>query len=310
MTTRAPIRIGFTRRMAVIPSDQESNVILSEVGRRGPSGWRGPRVEGPVVAFRRGVAAGFLIFALLLSAPPTFLAQQPDSPSPVVLDRAVAVVNKHVILASDLDDEIRLSVLDPDTVPQVELTRQQALDQLISRTLIEQQIRQQDVEAIEPSQAEVNARLREIRAEVPICVRQNCASDAGWKAFLAAHGLTAERVEAYLRYRLEILRFIEQRFRQGIQISPQQIETYYHDTLLPQYAPGETVPPLDQVAPRIQEILLQQQVNMLFDNWLTNLRQQGDVEVLDSDLAPQPTPQPAPAAQTLASPGGTERGSR
>jgi hypothetical protein len=240
--------------------------------------------------------------------------QAASSAPPLVLDRAVAVVNKHVILASDLDDEIRLSVLDPNTVPQVELTRQQALEQLISRTLIEQQIRQQDVEAIEPSAQEVNARLHEIRAELPICVRQNCASDAGWKAFLAAHGLTAERVEAYLRYRLEILRFIEQRFRQGIQISPQQIETYYHESLVPQYASGETVPPLDQVTPRIQEILLQQQVNELFDNWLTDLRRQGDVEVLDPELAPQPAPapapQPAPAAQTPASPGGAERGSR
>ncbi len=256
----------------------------------------------------------YILFALLLSAPSIAAAQQPGPSTALVLDRAVAVVNKHVILASDLDDEIRLSVLDPNTVPQVELTRQQALDQLISRTLIQQQIRQQDVDAIEPSPEEVNARLHEIRAEVPNCVRQNCASDAGWKAFLAAHGLTEERVEAYLRYRLEILRFIEQRFRQGIQISPQEIDLYYHETLAPRYAPGETVPPLAQVAPRIQEILLQQQVNVLFDNWLTNLRQQGDVEVLDPDLAPnlapQSTPQPAPAEETPAHPSGAEGGSR
>lgn len=257
----------------------------------------------------------WMLAALLAAAAPSCAqpaqasasqAQASLSASPLVLDRAVAVVNKHVILASDLDDEIRLSVLDPNTVPQVELTRQQALDQLISRTLIEQQIRQQDVEAIEPPQQEVDARLHEIRTEVPTCVRQNCASDAGWKAFLAAHGLTAEHVEAYLRYRLEILRFIEQRFRQGIQISPQQVETYYHDTLLPQYVPGETIPPLDQVAPRIQEILLEQQVNVMFDNWLTNLRQQGDVEVLDPDLIPQP----APATEAPAGPSGAEGGSR
>ena len=318
MTTRAPIRIASTRQTAVscahhlvvTLSDQESLVILSEVGRA----TRGPRVEGPAVAFRRSAAAKFLALALLLSAPPTFADQQPDSPSPIVLDRVVAVVNKHVILASDLDDEMRLSVLDPNTVSEVEITRQQALDQLISRALIEQQIRQQDVEAVQPPQEEVDARLHEIRTELPICARQNCATDAGWKAFLAAHGLTAERVEAYLRYRLEILRFIEQRFRQGIQISPQQIETYYHDTLLPQYAPGETVPPLDQVSPRIQEILLQRQVNQLFDNWLTDLRRQGNVEVLDPELAPQPAPapgpQPAPATVTPASPSGKEGGSR
>jgi hypothetical protein len=307
---RPPIRFSSARptavdrahHVAVILSNQKLTVILSEVGRA----WRGQRVEGPAVAFRRSATAKFLILALLLSTLATVAAQQPDSPSPAVLDRAVAVVNKQVILVSDLDDEMRLSVLDPNTVLQVEITRQQALEQLISRALIEQQIRQQDVQAIEPSREEVNARLHEIRTELPICVRQNCVSDAGWKAFLAAHGLTAERVEAYLRYRLEILRFIEQRFRQGIQISPQQVETYYHDTLLPQYAPGEAVPPLDQVAPRLQEILLQQQVNELFDNWLTDLRRQGDVEVLDPDLVPEPAPTPAPVAPI--SPGSTERG--
>jgi hypothetical protein len=53
---------------------------------------------------------------------------------------------------------------------------------------------------------------------------------------------------------------------------------------LPQYKLGETVPPLEQVSPRIEEILLQQHVNVLFDEWLTNLRKQGDIEILDPSL--------------------------
>jgi peptidyl-prolyl cis-trans isomerase SurA len=221
------------------------------------------------------------------TAPQTQAAQ---ASSPLVLDRAVAVVNKHVILGSDLDDAIRLSVLEPRR-RNTEITPQRALQQLISQTLIEQQMRQEDPQSVEPTQEEVNTRIDEIRKELPICRRENCASDEGWQAFLAAHGLTLARVEAYVRYRLEILRFIERRFRQGIQISQQQIESYYQDTLLPQYKPGDTVPSLEQVAPRIQEILLQQQVSLLFDTWLTNLRQQGDVEVLDSSLEP-PDAQP------------------
>jgi peptidyl-prolyl cis-trans isomerase SurA len=214
------------------------------------------------------------------------MAQEPaqGSANPMVLDRVVAVVNNHAILASDLDDEIRISVLDPGRGGLGVLTRQQALEQLISRALIQQQIRQEDETTAEPSRAEVDARLAEIRKELPACVRQNCASDAGWKAFLSSHGLSQGRVDSYLRYRLEILRFIEERFRQGISISPQEIETYYHDTLLPQYAPGEAIPTLDKVSQRIQEILLQRQVNSLFDEWLQNLRKQGDVEILDPAL--------------------------
>ena len=294
MNKRAPIRIATARQAAVILSGAWRAVATRVVAKRA--------VEGTAVAFPKAGAAKPLALALLFSALAPVLAQQPNSTAPVVLDRVVAVVNKHAILASDLDDEIRLSVLDPDLVGQGELTRQRALEQLVSRTLIEQQIRQEDMQAIEPSQDEVNARLDEIRKQLPACIRQNCATDAGWNAFLSAHGLIPERVESYLRYRLEILSFIEQRFRQGIQISPQQIDSYYHEILLPQYAPGEAIPPLDQVAPRIQEILLEKQVNVLFDAWLTNLRGQGAVEVLDPALESAATQGGSAGASPVASP--------
>jgi hypothetical protein len=222
------------------------------------------------------------------------LAQNPAPQAPpakaMVLDRVVAVVNNQAILASDVDDEMRLAVLDPGRAGLGALTPQRALEQLISRALIQQQIRQEDAKAAEPSQAEVDARLAEIRKEVPACVHLNCASDQGWSAFLATHGLTPKRVESYLRYRVQILRFIEQRFRQGIRITPEEIEAYYRDTLLPQYAPGETIPPLNQVAPRIEEILLERQVNVFFDDWLRNLRKQGEVEVLDPAFEAPETP--------------------
>jgi hypothetical protein len=215
-------------------------------------------------------------------APGTAQASQPSNA--VVLDRVVAVVNNQAILASDVEDEVRLSVLDPGRAGLGTLTPKIALEQLISRALIQQQIRQEDAQAVQPSQAEVDARLKEIRREVPACVHLNCASEEGWKAFLAARGLTSERVETYLRYRIQILRFVEERFRLGIRIAPEEIETYYRETLLPQYAPGEAIPPLAEVAPRIEEILLQRQVNVLFSDWLKNLRKLGDVEVLDPSL--------------------------
>jgi peptidyl-prolyl cis-trans isomerase SurA len=245
------------------------------------------------------------------SPPPP--AHQPQSawvppPSAVVLDRVVAVVNNQAILASDIDDEIRLSVLDPGRGGLGILNRTRALDQLIGRALIQQQIRQEDEQAAEPTQSEVDARLAELRKDLPACARQNCASDAGWKAFLAAHGLTQSRVESYARSRIEILRFIEQRFRLGISISQKEIETYYHDTLVPQYAKGEAIPSLDKVSSRIEEILLQQHVNILFGDWLANLRKQGDIEVLDPAL--EAPAQQAPEPADTAPPPGTQSGDK
>jgi hypothetical protein len=244
---------------------------------------------GIIADTARSGLLGTLFACLTIGAHGRISAQSSQPAAPVVLDRVVAVVDNQAILASDIDDEIRLSVLDPGRGGLGVLSRVRALDQLIGRALIQQQIREEDVQAADPSQSEVDARLADLRKDLPACARQNCASDAGWKAFLAAHGLTQERVEAYVRYRVEILRFIEQRFRQGISISSQEIEAYYHDTLLPQYAKGEAVPPLEKVSSRIEEILLQQHVNALFDDWLNNLRKQGDIEVLDPSLeAPAP----------------------
>jgi peptidyl-prolyl cis-trans isomerase SurA len=134
-------------------------------------------------------------------------------------------------------------------------------------------------------------------------VHENCATDAGWKAFLDSHGLTEQRVGAYLRSRLEILRFIEMRFRQGIHIPQEEIEAYYHNTLLPQYPPGQPAPPLDQVSQRIEEILLQQQVTGMFSGWLDNLRKQGDIEILDPSLeAATGSGQPSPVQPSSVQP--------
>lgn len=203
---------------------------------------------------------------------------------PVMLDEVVAVVNNRPILASDVEDEIRLAFLDATRPGEPALSPQRALEQLISRALVEQEIRQQDEEAAMPTPAEVDARIQELRSQLPACARHACESDAGWKALLAQHGLTPQRVRAYIRYRMEILRFIEQQFRPGIHISRQAVETYYRDQLAPHYADPSAVPPLDVVSSRIQEILLEQQVSGLFDQWLKTLRAQGDVEILDPAL--------------------------
>jgi peptidyl-prolyl cis-trans isomerase SurA len=220
---------------------------------------------------------------LLLALATAAAAAQSQAPTgPAVVDRVVAVVNNRAILWSDVTSEQRFAVLDPKITGHI--TPQSALQRLISRTLVQQQIRQEDIDAALPSDEEVRDRLHQVRTDLPACAAMNCATDAGWQKFLTAHGLTAKQVEDYLRRRLEILRFIEFRFRQGIRISPQDTEAYYRDKLLPQYSQGAAIPPLSEVAPRIEEILLEEQVNTYFTAWLDNLRKQGDVEVLDPTL--------------------------
>jgi len=216
----------------------------------------------------------------------------------VLLDRVVAVVNNRAILASDMDRAMRLSVLEPRTNNEAP-DRRSTLDRLISRSLIQQQMDHEEEEAQAPTNDQVQARILELRSQLPACTRSNCVTDDGWHSFLAANRITIPEVESYLRLRLQFLGFIESRFRSGIHISPEEIQAYYTTTLLPQYPKDQKPPALDSVSQRIQEVLLQEQVNKLFSAWLDNLRKQGDVQIVDPTLE-------MPANQASQSGGGNE----
>src|ERR1700744_438575 len=197
----------------------------------------------------RSSSAPFLALAIALAASGLVAhAQQPSSPQ--VLDRVEAVVSNQAILSSDIENEIRVSVLDPETGRRRPLTASRALRLLIARALIQQQIQQTYMQVAEPTDEEIQARIKQMREQLPICVQKKCSTDAGWAAFLKENNLTETDIENYLRMRTEILNFIEYRFRQGIQIQQDQIAKYYKETLLPQYPKNEKPPALETVAPR------------------------------------------------------------
>jgi peptidyl-prolyl cis-trans isomerase SurA len=208
--------------------------------------------------------------------------QQTTAPIPagaVVLDHVVAVINGSVILESDVTEEMRYAVLQQFIITPARNSPQRALERLIDRDLILQQMRiSQSVTY--PTDEEVKQRLNQLRGLIPECVQYHCETEAGWQAFLKAKGLTEKEVEAHWRQRMAILSFIESRFGAGVRITPDQIETYYQKTLIPELH-GLKPPPLANVSSRIQEILLQQQVSSLLLEWLQSLKSEGSVSILD-----------------------------
>jgi peptidyl-prolyl cis-trans isomerase SurA len=224
--------------------------------------------------------------ALLIASLASFavLAASAQLAPPVVLDRVIVVVNQQTILASDLDRELRLSILDPNLDFAHRPASSDAIQHLISRALIHQQFVDQPLLTPAQLQKTVDARIIELRSQLPACVRLHCVSPEGWQAFLTESNLSDAEVETFFREQTQILDFIEQRFRAGIHITPEQIAAYYQTTLLPQYANPAQAPTLDSVSQRINEILLGKQVNLLLEDWLTTLRKEGDVEFLDSSL--------------------------
>ena len=214
----------------------------------------------------------------------TAAAPTPQAPSiPKVgetLDQVVAIVNGELVLDSDVDEERRFELFQPYLAPTGGYTRDRAIERLINRTLILQQAELQPGAAV--SDEEVAKQISELRKQIPACQQFHCETAEGWKRYLAEHGFDEGTFNLRWKQRMQVLAFVEERFRSGVSITPAETKTYYEKTFLPEYAKGGTPPPptLDAVSTRIQGILLQQQVSALLADWLRSLRAQGGVVVL------------------------------
>jgi peptidyl-prolyl cis-trans isomerase SurA len=200
---------------------------------------------------------------------------------PLLLDRAVAVINGDVILASDVREQQRFAVFQPLSAPGGEFTPIEAMQQIVNRTLLLDQMEEQQLTP-PPTDSEVDAQIAYLRQHLPACAGQNCETEAGWQRFLAAHGFTEASLHARWKEQMEILDFVGVRFRTGIRIAKPEIESFYKEKLVPEFQARKlTPPPLAQVSDRIDEVLLQQHVNVLLNDYLRSLKDAGSVQILD-----------------------------
>jgi peptidyl-prolyl cis-trans isomerase SurA len=212
--------------------------------------------------------------AIVLPALPRMPAAQGTE-----VDDVVAIVNGDLILDSDVARERRFAALLPYGEASGPYNRDEAIERLINRALILQQSRLQPGDEV--TMAAATKDLDALRTSIPTCKEYHCETQAGWDRFLATEGFTEQSLTSLWRQRMEVLAFIEQRFRMGIKITPEEIQTYYEKTMLPQYAAQHAPPPpVESISSRIQEVLLQQQVSSLLSEWLESLRAQGNVVVL------------------------------
>ncbi len=192
-----------------------------------------------------------------------------------IIDRIVATVDHHAILASEWDEQIRiecllsgrsLAAVTPDQ-------KRNALDRLVDQALIRIQMEAASFPRATPEQ--VASQVKAIRS-------QNAAwnTDAAWNEALKAYGLTPDDIAAHAAAQYEILHFVDQRFRPGIHIDRRTIQQYYAEQFLPELrrAGGAEVT-LKEVSPKIEELLVQQRMDELLTSWLHTLRTQAPVQV-------------------------------
>jgi hypothetical protein len=194
--------------------------------------------------------------------------------NPQLLDRMVAVVNKHVILESELDQAVRVEYLMQgkplDKVSSADSVA--VLDRLVDRALLEQQILHPEMLA--PTPEELADQVKDLRQQFP-----GAATDAGWKSLLATYDLTQQDIEDHLVSEVRELRFVDLRFRGLVRVDKNDISNYYQQKFLPQLrSQGAAEPPLAQVSGQIEKILAEQSIDDMLNRWLETLRAQAHIE--------------------------------
>lgn len=191
-----------------------------------------------------------------------------------VIDGVVAVVNHNPIFRSDWQEAVCFEAfMQQRSVSAIsEEERRKALERVIDRRLLHAQMG--DSRYLQPSEADLEQQIDKLRQQLP-----GGNDEVAWQKTMASYGLSDATLREHLRSEMQVMNFIEARLRPNVHIQPEEVEGYYRNELLvAQQRTGAKPVALQDVEPKIRELLTQQRINELLDAWLHNLRQQAEIQ--------------------------------
>lgn len=192
-----------------------------------------------------------------------------------ILDRIAIIANKQVITEAQIDEELRVTAFqNQKPVMQNRSGRREAADRLIQQALIGQEMKISKYPL--PSSQEIETFFKE--------TQKNFDSESKFKKSLSDYRLTVEILRDHLTRQLMTMRFIEYRFEPEVEISDEEIASYYQQHIETQKGEAKSVPSLESSKENIQEILTQEKINLALDHWIGEERRQTEIVYLDSTL--------------------------
>lgn len=195
-----------------------------------------------------------------------------------IIDRIAITVGKQVITESQIDQEIRVTAfLNREKVDLSTAARREAAGRLIEQALVR---REMDFSRYPlPELSDTGELLQSIKAMYP--------NEAEFQEALQSYGITLDDLTRRLWWQLTLLRFIDYRFRPGIQIPPADVQAYYRQQVFEWQQKGtRPIPTLEESRDQIEEILTQHKIDQALDQWLAEARSQATINYLDPALRP------------------------
>jgi hypothetical protein len=191
-----------------------------------------------------------------------------------IIDRIAVSVGNRVITEADLDREIRITAFLNNGKPDFGAeNKRAAADRMVDQTLVRSEL--EASRYLPPSDTETEAALQEERARF--------GDEAAYRRALAEYGIGETDLKARLAWQLTLLRFIDARFRPGIQIGEDDIRKYFDEQMragLIAAHPGQT-PSLEEHRVSIIQTLAGQAADQQVEQWLKESRRRTHIQYHD-----------------------------
>jgi peptidyl-prolyl cis-trans isomerase SurA len=188
-----------------------------------------------------------------------------------IIDRIAVSVGNHVITASDLDREIRVTAFLNGTKPDFTAAARRAT----AGRMVEQALVRSELETSRyptPAPSEIDPVLAQLK-------RDRFPNDADFQRSLTEDGITEQDVRDELLWQRTLLSFLDVRFRPSVQVSDKDIQDYFEKSVLPaaQAAHKGTAISLDDYRDQIEAKLTGEREDQEMSRWLDEAKKRTDI---------------------------------
>ena len=189
----------------------------------------------------------------------------------VVIDRIAVIVDRHVIKTSDIERDLHATgFLNRDRLDLSVTARRKAAERLIDQSVIREEMEKGAYSR--SSAADVDGMLKRLLQD------RFGGSASRLKEELARYGLTEDQLRMQLQWQLDVLKFIDQRFRPGVLVTDEEVKSYYDQHVADLKRQFPQVKTYEGMQPKIRESLEGERLNQNFEQWLTQARKRDRIE--------------------------------
>lgn len=184
-----------------------------------------------------------------------------------IIDRVSVSIGSQVVTDGAIRRAVQMEGFFTGAAPKLDgPSRRETARRLVEQAIIRREIELSRFNPI--TRAEVESQIAKIMAGLHL-------DDAMLRGRLAARSLNNDDLFEEARWQLTLFRFIEFRFRPGVQVSEQEVGVYYDGEFASEMKKaGKPRPALDAVRGAILSVLTERKTQAALDQWLDQAVQQ------------------------------------